>query len=37
MPKESLDVIVSELAHEEDWRRMRAMARVSREGRKSLI
>ncbi len=26
MPKESLDVIVSELAHEEDWRRMRAMA-----------
>ena len=26
MPKESLDVIVSELAHEEDWRRMRATA-----------
>lgn len=26
MPKESLEVIVSELAHEEDWRRMRATA-----------
>ncbi len=26
MPKETLDVIVSELAHEEDWRRMRATA-----------
>ncbi|MDD9820124.1 MAG: HEAT repeat domain-containing protein [Nitrospira sp.] len=26
MPKETLEVIVSELAHEEDWRRMRATA-----------
>ena len=26
MPKETLDVIVSELTHEEDWRRMRATA-----------
>jgi HEAT repeat protein len=26
MPKESLDTLISELAHEEDWRRMRATA-----------
>lgn len=26
MPKESLETIISELAHEEDWRRMRATA-----------
>jgi HEAT repeat protein len=26
MPKESLETLISELVHEEDWRRMRATA-----------
>ena len=34
MPKESIEVIVSELTHEEDWRRMRATATCLKGGPK---
>lgn len=36
MPKESLETIISELAHEEDWRRMRATATCLKGGPRAL-
>ena len=36
MPKESLETIISELAHEEDWRRMRATATCLKGGPKAV-
>ena len=34
MPRETVEVIVTELAHEEDWRRMRATATCLKGGPK---
>ena len=36
MPKETLEVIISELAHEEDWRRMRATSTCLKGGPKAV-
>lgn len=36
MPKETLEVIISELTHEEDWRRMRATATCLKGGPKAV-
>ena len=36
MPKESLETLISELAHEEDWRRMRATAACLKGGPKAV-
>ena len=36
MPKETLETIISELAHEEDWRRMRATATCLKGGPKAV-
>ena len=36
MPKETLETIISELNHEEDWRRMRATATCLKGGPKAV-